>query len=131
MLCFRAAGGDPHYFGSSSDFSFTKVFSASLRGVQAQGPGLTMGGISNPHPLSGDQVPRPKPLPERSRLVRLTKAYFDQVHPQFPFLHRPTYLEWEEHVLRARETGERFDPVSLFFVYAVSGCTGHLCFTDD
>ncbi|XXH00784.1 hypothetical protein Hte_007135 [Hypoxylon texense] len=119
LLCLRAAGGDPHYFGTSSDFSLTKLFSATLRGVQAQGPGLTMGGVSNSTILSRP-LPTPKQLPERAVLVRLTTAYFEQVHPQFPLLHRPTYLEWEEDVLRAREKGELPNPTYLFFVYAVA-----------
>ncbi|KAF4420658.1 Regulatory protein CAT8 [Colletotrichum fructicola] len=38
LLCLRAAGGEPHYFGSSSAFSFTKLFTARLRGAQVRGP---------------------------------------------------------------------------------------------
>ena len=50
----------------------------------------------------------------------LTIAYFDQVHPQFPFLHKPTYLQWEEEVMVARENGYAPNPAHMFFVYAVS-----------
>lgn len=49
----------------------------------------------------------------------LTTAYFDQVHPQFPFLHKPTYLQWEEEVMVARESGYAPNPAHMFFVYAV------------
>lgn len=49
----------------------------------------------------------------------LTTAYFEQVHPQFPFLHRPTYQKWEEDVLAASEAGKSPNPVYAFFVYAV------------
>lgn len=122
LLCLRAAGGEPLYFGASSDLSLTKLFSATLRGVQAQGPGLTMGGISNATILSRPP-PVPKQLPERSTLLMLTNAYFDQVHPQFPFLHRPTYLEWEEAVLSAKERGDVPNSAHLFFVYVVSNCS--------
>ncbi|KAI1375622.1 transcriptional regulatory protein GAL4 [Hypoxylon crocopeplum] len=129
LLCLRAAGGDPHYFGTSSDFSLTKLFSATLRGVQSQGPGLTMGGISNSTEVLSRPLPTPIQLPERPVLVRLTSAYFDQAHPQFPLLHRPTYLEWEGAVLRAREKGEIPNPTHLFFVYAVAA-VGALTLTD-
>lgn len=78
-----------------------------------------MGGVADSSRLTR-QVSKPKQLPERSALVRLTEAYFDQVHPQFPFLHRPTYLQWQDGLLRAREKGEDLDAAHLFFVYIVS-----------
>lgn len=58
-------------------------------------------------------------LPERAIVNMLTTAYFEQVHPQFPFLHRPSYLQWEEEVLSATEQGKTPDPVQAFFVYAL------------
>lgn len=119
LLCLRSAGADPHYFGASSAYSFTKMFSASLRAVRRQAPGLSMSGVmdesceSRPHVI-------PAPLPNRAVVNLLTSAYFEQVHPQFPFLHRMTYLQWEEEVLNDSEAGISPNPVHLFFVYAVS-----------
>lgn len=49
----------------------------------------------------------------------LTSAYFEQVHPQFPFLHQPTYLQWEEEVMTACESGYTPNPTKAFFVFAV------------
>jgi Fungal specific transcription factor domain len=47
-------------------------------------------------------------------------AYFEQVHPQFPFLHYPTYRQWEDEVMTAVEGGYSPEPIKAFFVYAVS-----------
>ena len=118
LLCLRSAGAEPHFFGASSGYSFTKMFSASLRTVRQQAPGLTMSGIvdKTPHKRTS---PTPAPLPNRAIVNMLTTAYFEQVHPQFPFLHRPTYQKWEEEVLSASEAGKSPNPVHAFFVYAV------------
>lgn len=122
LLCLQSAGGDPHYFGTSSAYSFTKMFSATLRAVRSQGPGLTMAGI----PVASGQLtqsrPTPVSLPDRAITSMLTTTYFDQVHPQFPFLHQPSYLKWEEEVMDAIENGTP-DPTELFFVYAVGTTT--------
>ncbi|CAI7653594.1 unnamed protein product [Penicillium glandicola] len=124
LLWSRAAGGEPHYFGASSALSFTKVFSATLRAVCVKGPGLTMSGIPDiPTQYRSDTAPAP--LPDRELMTMLTTAFFEQVHPQFPFLHRPTYLQWEEEVMKACHTGSTPDPIHLFFVYAV-GAIGAL-----
>lgn len=50
----------------------------------------------------------------------LTTAYFEQVHPQFPFLHRPSYQEREDQVLSDAEAGKTPNPIHAFFVYIVS-----------
>ncbi|KAK3633148.1 hypothetical protein LTR56_015924 [Elasticomyces elasticus] len=61
----------------------------------------------------------PAPFPDRAVVKMLTTAYFDQVHPQFPFLHKPTYRRWEEEVLTAGECKRSPDPVHAFFVLAL------------
>jgi hypothetical protein len=78
-----------------------------------------MGGVTESTVLNQTRA-SPIALPERSVVTALSKSYFDQVHPQFPFLHRPTYLEWEEGVLKAREEGKTPDPARLFFIFAVT-----------
>lgn len=119
LLFLRSAGAEPHFFGASSAYSFTKMFSASLRAVRKQGPGLTMSGIMD-KTCQARPLPTPAPLPNRAIVTMLTTAYFEQIHPQFPFLHRPTYQNWEEEVLAASEAGTTPNPVSAFFVFAVS-----------
>lgn len=128
FLCLRSGGAEPHYFGASSAYSFTKMFSASLRAVRKQAPGLSMSGVT----ADNAEEPRnatPAPLPERKMVKLLSNAYFEQVHPQFPFLHGPTYRRWEDEVLTALESGDTPNPVYLFFVYAlcaVGALTGPL-----
>lgn len=119
LLCLRSAGAEPHYFGASSAYSFTKMFSASLRAVRAQGPGMTMSGIADKAVQARPRA-TPAPLPGRNYTSMLTSAYFEQVHPQFPFLHRPTYQQWEEEVMAACEGGYTPNPTKAFFVFAVS-----------
>jgi hypothetical protein len=119
MLCLRSAGAEPHYFGASSAYSFTKMFSATLRAKRAQGPGISMSGVADTA-VQCRPTATPAPLPGRAFTSMLTSAYFEQVHPQFPFLHRPTYLEWEEEVMAACEGGYAPHPTKAFFVFAVS-----------
>ncbi|KAJ6160888.1 hypothetical protein N7470_004284 [Penicillium chermesinum] len=124
LLWSRAAGGEPHYFGASSALSFTKVFSATLRAVGVHGPGLTMSGTSLVSPDLRSRV-EPYSLPDQESMSLLTAAYFEQVHPQFPFLHHPTYMQWEAEVMDARRRGIAPDPAHLFFVFAI-GAVGAL-----
>ncbi|VUC29949.1 unnamed protein product [Clonostachys rosea] len=118
LLCLQSSG-EPHYFGASSAYSFSRLFSSTLRAWRSQAPGLSMSGITE---STVQARPRPAPvsLPDRALVTMLTSSYFEQVHPQFPFLHRPTYLRWEEDVLSALAKDESPDPTSLFFVYALS-----------
>ncbi|KAJ5289210.1 sterigmatocystin biosynthesis monooxygenase stcW [Penicillium angulare] len=119
MLCLRAAGGEPHYFGSSSAYSFTKLFSAQLRGAQFRMPGLVMSGVTHPY-VSNRPRPVPAPLPDRSATRILTNSYFENVHPPYPFLHWPTFLRYEDEVMTACENGLAPDPVQSYFVYMVA-----------
>ncbi|EXJ91784.1 hypothetical protein A1O3_00334 [Capronia epimyces CBS 606.96] len=118
LLCLRSAGAEPHYFGAASAYSFTKMFSASLRAVRTKGPGMTMSGIAD-NTVQARARATLAPLPSRAYTSMLTSAYFEQVHPQFPFLHRPTYLQWEEEVMTACESGYTPDPTKAFFVFAL------------
>lgn len=128
LLCLRSAGAEPHFFGASSAYSFTKMFSASLRAVRKQAPGLTMSGIMEKSFQSRPSA-TPAPLPNRNVVNILTTAYFEQVHPQFPFLHRPTYFQWENEVLAAAEAGLTPNPVHAFFVFAVCWTSGAILAT--
>lgn len=119
LLYLRSAGGEPHYFGSSSAIAFSRMFSASLRAVRNQGPGLTMSGITDSSVLQRP-IPTPVPLPDPTLTSMLCNAYFDQVHPQFPFLHRPTFMTWLDDVMSGSNFGPNANPAQLFFIYAVS-----------
>ncbi|KAH6957791.1 fungal-specific transcription factor domain-containing protein [Ilyonectria sp. MPI-CAGE-AT-0026] len=118
ILGLTVDGEEPHYLGSSSAFSFSRVIHSSLR---------------RPFPRSFESLivhqddkaaPSPCLLPEYELGISLSNAYFENVHPQYPFLHEPTFRRWENALFRPSDSIEdlNFDPVPLFFVnmiYAV------------
>jgi hypothetical protein len=122
LLCLSAAGREPHYFGPSSAVSFSRIVSATM--------GLASRGGSSQHSRDGfgkgigSEVPREVPLrlPSPKLRANLSEAYFNNIHPQYPFLHKPTFEIWEETCLKASLEGDlnSVGGVSLFFVLMVS-----------
>ncbi|EOD47741.1 putative fungal specific transcription factor protein [Neofusicoccum parvum UCRNP2] len=51
----------------------------------------------------------------------LSRAYFDNIHPQYPFLHRDTFQSWETEVMDAKDAGDLgiASHLTLFFVLMV------------
>ncbi|KPM37048.1 hypothetical protein AK830_g9524 [Neonectria ditissima] len=115
-LSLNAAGAEPHYLGPSSTFAFSRFIKPSLREAVS------------PMPPAQDkhEIPTPEPclLPDYQTAVRLSNAYFQNIHPQYPFLHEPTFRTWEtalEDPLDAMSI-LNYNPVPLYFlnmVYAV------------
>lgn len=66
----------------------------------------------------------PALLPNRFFNDLLVNAYFAHVHPQYPFLHQPTFIKSQKNVLDATENAIPPDPVEFFFVYMVCGFCG-------
>ncbi|KZF23929.1 hypothetical protein L228DRAFT_227756 [Xylona heveae TC161] len=119
LLCLHAAGREPHYFGSSSGFAFTKVLNSSLKNFRSQGPGISLGCV-NDSSLNTRSIVPPCPLPSKPVASMLTQAYFENIHTQYPFLHRPTFEKWEADVMAARDGEPRHvDSIMLFFLYMV------------
>lgn len=120
LLCLNAAGREPHYFGPSSAVSFSRIVSAAMNLPKKVGsssrsqPGLENIGW-------GSTRPPPIPFPMPALASTLSKAYFNNIHPQYPFLHRPTFQYWEEHCLKADAGGslEVAGDVPLFFCWMV------------
>lgn len=115
MLDFRTSQTEPQYLGSSSSFAFSRIISLSLSSNLPTAPGLTQ--------LS-DRRSSPSPclLPDYDVAVKLSDAYFKHIHPQYPFLHEPTFRTWEAMLYDTSpdftETGLPFTP--LFFLNMVS-----------
>ncbi|KAF5635750.1 positive regulator of purine utilization [Fusarium sp. NRRL 52700] len=118
MLDFRTAQTEPQYLGSSSSFAFSRIINLSLSS--------NLPNVPNPAPLS-DRRSSPSPclLPDYDVAVKLRDAYFKHIHPQYPFLHEPTFRAWEAMLYDPShdftEIGFSFAP--LFFlnmVYAVA-----------
>ncbi|KAI1630290.1 fungal-specific transcription factor domain-containing protein [Exophiala viscosa] len=110
-----AAGAEPHYLGASSTFAFSRVInSALLQAVPRRAPD-THNGHHDTRPL-----PAPCLLPDYESCVKLSDAYFREIHSQYPFLHEPTFRLWEAKLMPSEMTDmSQFEPVALFFLYMV------------
>jgi hypothetical protein len=121
LLCLNAAGGEPHYFGPSSAVSFSRIVSATM-GLRGEGSPCSPRGIEEseeiPPTIRPTRVPR---LPSPSVSANLSRAYFNNIHPQYPFLHRPTFLKWERDICDVNQSGENSaaGDIPLFFVLMV------------
>lgn len=119
MLSF-AAGAEPHYLGSSSTFAFSRVINSALLQAMPRRTGDT-------HKADHDKRPSPAPclLPDYESCVKLSDAYFREIHSQYPFLHEPTFRLWEAKLMPSeRMDMSQFGPPALFFLYMV-GCPPH------
>ncbi|KAK2596260.1 hypothetical protein N8I77_013156 [Diaporthe amygdali] len=129
FLCLSATGSEPHFFGASSAVSFSRIVSAamglgrsgsaasdsqpSIRGAGARQRGAHF------DTQAAHQVPIRLPTPEMKGI--LTEAYFSNIHPQYPVIHRPTFRTWEDECWRAVSDGtlDRVADISLFSVLMV------------
>lgn len=98
LLSLNAAGAEPHYLGSSSTFAFSRLISSSLRQCVSIDNRPAFDAISRP---DQDQTSLLQPcmLPDYDTAVKLSNAYFSNVHPQYPFLHEPTIKAWEASLI--------------------------------
>lgn len=114
MLSF-AAGAEPHYLGSSSTFAFSRVINSALLQAIPQKRDGTPGSRQDTRSL-----PAPCLLPDYESCVKLSDAYFREVHTQYPFLDEPSFRGWEAKLIPSEITDlYQCDPVSLFFLYMV------------
>ncbi|VUC37189.1 unnamed protein product, partial [Clonostachys rosea] len=133
-LSINAAGAEPHYLGSSSVFAFARFIKPSL---------LHHTIPFTPLDVSGQELSVPEPclLPDYQTGIKLSNAYFENIHPQYPFLHEPTFRLWEAELNNSFETFSimDYDPVRRYFlnmVYAVgalllpeAGCSPEQLYT--
>lgn len=124
LLCLSAAGREPQFFGPSSAVFFSRIASASIDLPLKQSDW-------NDSPRIRDNLERhtrpfwspmpPVELPSPTKAAILSEAYFKSVHPQYPFLHRPTFRTMEKECLSASVLGDinTADSDSLFFVLMV------------
>lgn len=112
-----AAGAEPQYLGSSSSFAFSRIINSTLR-QGAPGNPSTIFGLSE----GSTDLLSPCPLPSYEAGIALSNAYFQNIHLQYPFLHEPTFRDWEMKLVGAPEAVDTFgfDSIPLFFVNMVS-----------
>jgi hypothetical protein len=112
-LSINAAGSEPHYLGPSSVFAFTRFIKPSLH--------QAISSITPTQDHHNPATPEPCPLPGYPTAVRLSNAYFQNIHPQYPFLYEPTFRMWETALEDPLEAMSilNFNPVPLYFLNMV------------
>lgn len=113
LLCISAAGREPQFFGASSAVSFSRIVSATMgmgrKGAKAGNSQQSARGSRQPIGTSfhADRTPQRTSirLPTAEMRPLLLEAYFQNIHPQYPFLHRPTFNKWENDCWRAASDG--------------------------
>ncbi|CAG8907070.1 unnamed protein product [Penicillium egyptiacum] len=118
LLCLSAAGREPQFFGPSSAVFFSRIASASIDLPLHRSSWSTRPQVRDDIEYPGQSSMTSVELPSPAKAAMLTQAYFKSIHPQYPFLHRPTFLNMEQECLNASGLGDitTADPVSLFFV---------------
>lgn len=115
-LSINAGGAEPRYLGTSSIFAFSRVINSSLRQVVSRAPSIV------PEQYDSDW-PNPTPcmLPDYQSATKLSDAYFENIHPQYPFLHEPTFRSWEMMLATSSQESDNFNfnPSCLFFLNMV------------
>ena len=116
MLGVKTFAAESHYLGSSSAFAFSRLVSSYLRDVAPTKPAGGLGS-SEEHV----QSPSPCPLPDCNTAIQLSNAYFNNIHPQYSFLHETTFRAWEAKLIWPLGAVDlsSFEPVPLFFLYIV------------
>jgi hypothetical protein len=119
-LVSLSAGTDPKYIGPSSGYFFAKLVLACARqgqrGLPRQELAQTAESLSAHLFFQGALSIPATPLPESMEYaVKISEAYFETIHLQYPFLHQPSHMKLIEHVYAEPEPS----PIAAFQVYLV------------
>lgn len=119
------AGTDPRYIGPSSGYFFSRLLlSSASRSSRRRRSGNVDGSTStklSTFALSQNFRSIPiTPLPaDKAYTIQLSEAYFQSIHLQYPFLHRPTHLKLIDKVYEV-ETPTANDAFQVTMVLAIS-----------
>ena len=121
LLCVNASGREPQYLGHSSALSFAHVATQAM-GLDDEAPTQDLWSGSQPidsFTRSATTIELKHPSPKVAE--SLSRAYFDNIHLQYPFLHQPTFEGWEQNCREANLNGTLSDlgHIPLFFVTMV------------
>ncbi|XEU98490.1 hypothetical protein FSHL1_003777 [Fusarium sambucinum] len=123
LLCLTAASKEPHYFGPSSAVSFSRIVSAAMDLPKKVGPFHQTNSVRFEHGSSTWDFPQPFLIdfPSPQAGATLSQAYFNNIHPQYPFLHQPTFQFWEDLCFKANLAGNlsMAGDLAQFFVWMV------------
>ncbi|KAH7123034.1 fungal-specific transcription factor domain-containing protein [Dactylonectria macrodidyma] len=120
LLCLSAAGKEPHYFGPSSAVSFSRIVSAAMKLPRKVGGSQNSVLMAENAAFSSARL-FPISFPSPALGSTLSQAYFNNLHPQYPFLHRPTFEFWENECMKADAAGNLYaaGDIAMFFVWMV------------
>lgn len=122
LLSVNAPNAEPHYFGTSSALAMSRLINSALRRVNHDNPTQQdlyhVGSSSSAYDML---LATPSPLPPAEGRQVLAKSYFEYIHPQFPFLHEPTFRSWEQMLVESSDSDDAFSlqPIIPFFVNMV------------
>lgn len=104
---------DQRYIGPSSGFFLARVMLTKSTQKENEASYLTR---DTPLPTElVEAVQGPLPLPGREMASRLVESYFDFIHPQYPLLHKPTFMAMLDSAYSSAEV----DHIVLFQVNMV------------
>jgi len=111
------AGQDPRYVGPSSGYSFAKLVLANARPPRQQEYLPDSCNLQATSLLDKEtfRVPPAKMPSNIEHCIQLSAAYWENVHVQYPFLHKLTHMKLIDHVINS----ETNSPVATFQVYMV------------
>lgn len=120
LLCLGAAGREPQYFGPSSAVPFARIVSSTL-GLRRQDGKPSLQQNNTKDVRRSRQASQAIDFPSPSRMSTLSEAYFSNIHPQYPFLHKPTWRSMERECSEATRRGDwrAASDLSLYFVLMV------------
>ncbi|CAH0021252.1 unnamed protein product [Clonostachys rhizophaga] len=95
-LCVKTAGQDSEYLGPTSAVSLARVVSSAMKLPKGGGSaGYDEGiGSTRTHTVPAHRVNGITSAPASHRAM-LATVYLENIHPQYPFLHWPTFEEWQ------------------------------------
>lgn len=107
---------EPQYLGTSSAFAFAHLLDSSLR----RPPEQEIAVATTSSTQNQSKLP-PGFLPDHTLACTYRDAFFENIHPQYPFLHEPTFRK-DEKMLFAINPELRINPVHavpMFFANMV------------
>lgn len=119
-LVSLSAGGDPKYIGSSGGYFFTQLLGSTNPGHESR-PTASTGQSQSGRQQERDIAIKafqniPIGLPSTESLTKqLSEAYFDTIHLQYPFLHKPSH----ERLIREAFKPDAQDETATFQVTMV------------
>lgn len=121
LLALNATGREPHYFGPSSALSFARIAGSVFKLNRAQDSSQADQEIDEATDHN-QRRRRRVDFPSPSAALRISAAYFANIHPQYPFLHEPAFRRWEGECASAERNGslDSASATALFFTTMAS-----------